>query len=108
MHWLLLATAIVFEVAGTTLMKLSRGFSQLWPSMFMFVCYGLAFVCNTLALRRLDLSITYAIWCGVGMALVSVIGMGWFREPVSVLKLGSIALILMGVVGLGISTRAQA
>jgi small multidrug resistance pump len=108
MHWALLAAAIVFEVAGTTCMKLSRGFTELWPSVFMFGCYAAAFVCNTLALRKLDMSITYAIWCGVGLALVAIIGMGWFREPVTALKLASLALILLGVVGLGVSTRAQA
>lgn len=105
MHWVFLAVAIVFEVAGTTCMKLSRGFTELTPSVLMFAFYGGAFACNTLALRRLDMSVTYAIWCGVGMALVSIIGMGWFREPVSALKLGSIALITIGVAGLAFSAR---
>jgi small multidrug resistance pump len=105
MHWYFLAAAIAFEVAGTTSMKLSDGFANLAPSLLMFAFYAAAFFCNTMALRRLDLSITYSIWCGMGTALVAIIGMTAFRETVTLLKLGSIALILVGVVGLGLSAR---
>lgn len=105
--WWLLAMAIGFEVAGTTSMKLARGFTQLGPSILMFVFYALAFVCNTLALRKLDLSITYAVWCGVGAAAVAAIGILYFREPLSALKIGSIVLIVIGVGGLAFAGRDQ-
>jgi small multidrug resistance pump len=103
--WMFLSAAILFEVAGTTCMKLSRGFQHLAPSILMFVFFACAFVCNTLALRKLDMSVTYAVWCGVGAALVAIIGMSYFREPVSLLKLASIAMIILGVIGLAMSTR---
>lgn len=100
MHWLYLAIAIVFEVMGTMSMKLSDGFRHLWPSVSIFGCYGLAFAFNTLALRRLDVSVTYAVWSGVGTAAIALIGMAWLREPVTTTKLGSIGLIVLGVIGL--------
>jgi small multidrug resistance pump len=105
MHWYFLAAAIVFEVAGSTSMKLSQGLSKLGPTLMMFAFYGVAFACNAMALKRLDLSVTYAIWSGMGTALVALIGMTWFQEPVTVLRTASILLIVCGVVGLALSAR---
>ncbi|MCP5264710.1 MAG: multidrug efflux SMR transporter [Burkholderiaceae bacterium] len=106
MHWMFLAIAIVFEVAGTTSMKLSGGLTRLTPSLLIFVFYGIAFVFNTLALRKLDISVTYAIWSGVGTALTALIGIIWFREPAGGLKLASIGLIVLGILGLRLSWDA--
>ena len=73
--------------------------------MAIFACYGCAFAFNTLALRKLDLSVTYAIWSGVGTAAIAVIGMVWLREPANATKIGSIVLIVIGVVGLTLSAQ---
>ncbi|MBW4551887.1 MAG: multidrug efflux SMR transporter [Aphanocapsa sp. GSE-SYN-MK-11-07L] len=100
MPWLYLGLTILFEVAGTTCMKLSQGFSQVWPSIGMAVFYGASLTFLTLTLKKLDVSIAYAIWSGVGTALIAAIGMLWFREPVTFLKLVSIGLIIAGVAGL--------
>ena len=105
MHWLYLAIAIVFEVMGTMSMKLSDGFRHLWPSVSIFACYGCAFGFNTLALRRLDISVTYAVWSGVGTAAIAFIGMAWLREPVTTTKIGSIGLIVLGVIGLTVGSQ---
>jgi small multidrug resistance pump len=102
-HWLLLALAIIFEVAGTTAMKLSLGFTKLLPSVLMFIFYLLSFTALTLALKRIDLSIAYAIWAGVGTALIAAIGLMVFKEPNSWVKMISIGLIILGVVGLNLS-----
>jgi small multidrug resistance pump len=103
MNWLLLALAIVLEVCGTTCMKLSHGFSRSIPSILIFVFYGLSFLTFTLVLKRIDLSFAYAVWAGLGVLLVTVIGMWYFKEPVNVLKMISIAFIIGGVVGLHIN-----
>ncbi len=105
MHWWYLTAAIVFEVIGTTSMKLSKGFTNIPFSVLMFACYGVAFAFNTLALKKLDISVTYAIWCGVGTAIIAFIGMTYFKEPVSVQKVASIALIVVGVIGLALSVK---
>ncbi len=101
--WICLICAILFEVAGTTSMKLSFGFTKLLPSILLFIFYGFSFVAFTLALKEIDVGIAYAVWAGTGTFLVAVIGMVCFREPVSVMKICSICLIIIGVMGLHLS-----
>jgi small multidrug resistance pump len=101
--WIYLVGAIVLEVAGTTSMKLSFGFTKLLPSILLFVFYGLSFVAFTFALKGIDVSIAYAVWAGIGTALIAAIGMTFFKEPVSVMKLCSIMVIIIGVAGLHLS-----
>lgn len=84
-------------------MKLSKGFTKLVPSVMIFVFYAVSFVMLTLALKNIEVSIVYAIWAGVGISLISAIGILFFREAVSALKLVSIFLIIIGVLGLHIS-----
>jgi small multidrug resistance pump len=86
MPWLLLFVAILFEVAGITSLKLSRGFAEPIPSIAVPVFYVLSAVAVILALKRLDLSVTYAIWSGVGTALAAMIGIAYFREPFTVVQ----------------------
>ncbi|MGV1014341.1 MAG: DMT family transporter [Methyloceanibacter sp.] len=102
MPWLYLSAAILFEVAGITSMKLSRGFSELGPSVAVAVFYLLSAAAVILALKRLDLSTTYAIWSGVGTALAAMIGVAYFREPLTLLKIVSIGLVIIGVIGLSL------
>jgi len=107
MYWFFLALAIVFEVAGTTCMKLSQGFTKLFPSVSVFVLYGLCFSFIILALKKIELSVTYAIWSGAGTALIAVIGIVWFQESATPLKIVSIVFIVLGVVGLQLSQTAS-
>ena len=100
MSWLFLVLAIVLEVCGTTSMKLSEGFSRLAPSLLIFVFYGLSFAAFTVALKRIDLSFAYAIWAGLGVILIGAIGIIYFKEPASALKIISIGLVALGVAGL--------
>ena len=103
MGWFLLALAIVLEVVGTTCMKLSDGFKEIVPSVLVFVFYGLSFTSFIYALKTIDLSITYAIWAGLGLALIAAIGILYFKEPVTVPRMVFIGLILIGVIGLSLS-----
>lgn len=97
--------AIVLEVSGTTMMKLSEGFRRPLPTVLMFLFYGSGFIPLNLALRRLDVSLAYAAWSGLGTMLVTLIGIYVFREPSTPLKIISIALIVLGVIGLNLSGR---
>jgi small multidrug resistance pump len=105
MPWILLFVAILLEVAGITSMKLSRGFAELVPSLAVPVYYVLSAAAVILALKRLDLSVTYAIWSGVGTALAAMIGIAYFREPLTLIKVASLALVILGVVGLSLAAR---
>jgi small multidrug resistance pump len=107
MHWIYLVLAILLEVCGTTCMKLSAGFTKTLPSILMFVLYGASFSVLTLALKRIDVSIAYAVWSGMGTALIATIGVLWFKEPLTALKLVSLALIIAGVIGLNLSGGAH-
>ena len=86
-------------------MKLSEGFSKLIPSVLIFVFYAISFSIFTLALKRIHVSIAYAIWSGLGTALITVIGILWFKEPASALKLISLVVVIAGVLGLHLSDR---
>jgi len=105
--WLYLAGAIILEVAGTTSMKLSQGFTKFLPSILIFLFYGLSFTALAFALKRIDVSIAYAVWSGVGTALIAIIGFIFFRETMTLLKIGSIGLIIIGVLGLSIAARSH-
>ncbi len=107
MTWLYLVLAILLEVSGTTCMKLSEGFTRMVPSILLVVFYTLSFGMLTLALKRIDVSVAYAIWSGVGTALIASIGVLWFKEPATAMKLISLGLIIIGVVGLNLSGGAH-
>lgn len=98
--WIYLLCAILLEVAGTTCMKLSDGFANLLPSVLIFVFYAGAFTGLTLAFKQLDVSLAYAIWAGLGTVLIAAIGAIFFREPMTLLRIGCIGLVVIGVVGL--------
>ncbi|NTU93830.1 MAG: multidrug efflux SMR transporter [Chlorobiaceae bacterium] len=100
MHWIYLILAIVSEVAGTTSMKLSEGFTRPLPSVFIFVFYALSFTLVTLALKVLPVGMTYAVWSAIGTALITIIGVVWFGEGMSIMKAASLLLIILGVAGL--------
>jgi len=105
-YWIYLVIAIVFEVAGTTAMKFSEGFTKTVPSVLMFVFYILSLVALTYALKKIDMSMAYAVWAGVGTALITIVGIFLFKEPVGMVKILSIVLIIIGVVGLHLSSEA--
>ena len=103
MHWLYLFAAISFEVAGTTMMKLSQGFAKLIPSVLLWVFYFISFSLLTLALKKIPVSVAYAIWSGIGTVIIASIGIIFFKESINSLKIVSIAVIIIGVVGLNMS-----
>ena len=107
MYWVLMVLAILFEVAGTTCMKLSDGFRKLKPTIGLAVFYPLCFICLTLAMEEIDVSIAYAVWSALGTALISVIGFAYFKEKRSLVKYLSIGLIVVGVVALNLSEAAM-
>lgn len=81
-------------------MKFADGFSRLVPSVFVFIFYSLSLVSLVFVLKKLPVSVAYAVWAGLGTALIAVIGIVWFKEPFSIVKLVSITLIVLGIVGL--------
>ncbi|MFK4225637.1 DMT family transporter [Streptomyces sp. NPDC019890] len=94
----LLAAAIAAEVAGTTAMKYSEGFTRLWPSLLTVAGYVLAFSLLAQTLKTLSVGTAYAIWAGAGTAAIAAIGMVFMGESTSLAKITGIALVIAGVV----------
>jgi small multidrug resistance pump len=107
MGWVLLVVAIVLEVAGTTNMKLSEGFSKLVPSILVLFFYALSIIALTFAVNRLEVSVAYAVWSGMGTALVAVIGLWFFQESVTAIKVVALGLIVAGVVMLHLTSESH-
>lgn len=105
MPYLWLVFAILMEVTAITFMKLSDGFTKLWPSILMFLFYGGCFACLCVCVKRLDISLAYAIWSALGTACIATIGFVWFKEPVSTLRIAGLILVIAGVVALQFSER---
>ena len=103
-YWIYLLIAILTEVVGTTMMKVSQGLTRLIPSVLMFVMYAISFVFMAWALRKLEVSTAYAIWSGLGTALIAAIGIVWFQESFSISKLVGTGLVIAGVVLLNIKS----
>ncbi|GAB3249908.1 DMT family transporter [Arthrobacter pigmenti] len=107
MPYIFLALAILFEVAGTSLLKLSDGFTRLWPTVGVALGYGMAFWMLSLTLRAVPVGIAYAIWAGLGTALIAVIGVVVFGESLGTVKIIGIGLIVAGVIALNIDNGAH-
>lgn len=108
MHWLYLTLAILFEVAGTINMKMSAGFTKLLPSVLLIVFYICSLSFLTLSLKQIEISVAYAIWSGLGIMIITLVGYMFFAEQLNGLKVFSILLIIAGVVLLNLSGGAHA
>lgn len=98
MSYLYLAIAIVAEVIGTSALKAAEGFTRPLPSLVVIVGYGAAFYFLSLALKVIPVGIAYAIWSGVGVALITLIGWVVFKQRLDAPALAGLALIVAGVV----------
>jgi small multidrug resistance pump len=99
----LLAIAIAIEVGATISLRYSDGFTKPLPSAIVVAGYGLSFYLLALVLRDISVSTAYAVWSGAGTAAVAIIGIALLGEPATALKVGSILLIVVGVIALNLS-----
>lgn len=105
MYWLFMAGAIAFEVVGTVSLKLSEGFTQYLYVGITIVGYVTSFALLGMALKGLPVSVVYAIWSGAGTALVAMIGMVILGEEANIMKIASIGLVIIGVIGISLADR---
>ncbi|WP_435388920.1 DMT family transporter [Halomonas maura] len=98
MTYVYLALAIIAEVVATSALKASAEFTRLWPSLLVVAGYAIAFYLMTLVLRTLPVGITYAFWAGLGIVLVTLVGMVVYGERPDLPALAGIAMIVGGVV----------
>jgi small multidrug resistance pump len=97
-HWLFLLVAILSEVIGTSALKVSDGWSRLGPSIIVVICYSSAFYFLSLTLRAIPVGVAYAVWSGVGMVFIALIGWVIFGQALDGPAIVGLLLIVAGVV----------
>jgi small multidrug resistance pump len=105
MNYVYLFAAIVSEVIATSALKAAEGFSRFWPSVIVIVGYGLAFFCLSLTMRTIPIGIAYAIWSGIGIVLIALVGLLFYRQPLDAPALIGMAFILAGVLIINVFSR---
>ena len=105
MAYFYLAIAIIAEVAATSALKASAEFTRLVPSLIVVVGYGIAFYCMTLVLRSIPIGITYAVWAGLGIVLVTIVGAVLYKEIPDVPAVIGIGLIVAGVIVINVYSK---
>ncbi|WP_414828906.1 DMT family transporter [Alteromonas sp. H39] len=97
-YWVFLAVAIIAEVAATSALKLSDGMTKWMPTFFVIAGYSVAFYCLAQAIQAIPVGISYAVWAGVGIVLVALIGWLVFGQKLDAAAMVGIAFIIIGVV----------
>lgn len=98
MAYLFLLAAIASEVVGTSLLKTTEGFTRLWPTVGCLTAYGVAFALLSQAVKQVPVGVAYAMWSGLGTAAIVTIGVVFFSETLSPIKVLGLGLIIGGVV----------
>jgi small multidrug resistance pump len=107
MKYLILLVAIVAEIIATSSLKASEGFTKVWPSIITVVGYGIAFYFLSLTLKSIPLGIAYAIWSGLGIVLVSIIGVLVYNQKLDLAAIIGLSLIVIGVVVLNLFSKSS-
>ena len=107
MHYLYLAVAIVSEVIGTTALQASNGFTRPWPSLVVVIGYGVAFYGLSIAIKTIPVGLAYAIWSGVGIVLISAIGVIRLRQHLDLAAILGLSLIIAGVIVVNLFSRSM-
>jgi len=98
MHWLYLGAAIFFETIGTTALHASQQFSRFWPSVLVVVAYGVSFYLLAIVLRYIPVGVAYAIWSGLGICFIAMIGFVVFGQRLDLPAVIGLGLIITGIV----------
>jgi small multidrug resistance pump len=106
MNWLYLVVAIILEVIATSALKASDGFTRLLPSLVVVVGYAAAFYLLSLTLRTMPVGVVYAVWSGVGVVLITLVGWLWFKQALDLPAFIGIGLISSGVVVLNFFSKS--
>jgi small multidrug resistance pump len=108
MEWVILYVAVLFEVAATTALKASEGFTRLIPSLIVVAGYGVAFYLMTLSLNKIPLAVVYAVWSALGIALISIVGAIRYGERLDAPAVAGLAMIVGGVIVINVFSKSVA
>lgn|SRR5690554_366230 len=107
-NWIFLSVAIMAEVIATSSLKASAEFTKFWPSVIVVVGYAIAFYFLSLTLRSIPVGIAYAVWSGLGVVLVSIVGWWLYNQTLDLASLIGIGLIIAGVLVINLFSSASA
>lgn len=106
--WLMLAVAIALEVTATLFLRVSDGFTRLWPSLVVIAGYGASFLLLSLILRTgVAIGVIYAIWSAFGITFVTILGIAFFNDRISAMSAVGIGIVAVGVVLVQVGTRGE-
>ncbi|MCL4257994.1 MAG: multidrug efflux SMR transporter [Anaerolineales bacterium] len=98
--WIILLLAGLFEVCWAVALKYTEGFTKLWPSLFAVITLGLSVYLLSIATKKLELSVAYAVWVGIGTVGASLLGILLFKEVANPAKLVFLGLLIVSIIGL--------
>ncbi|HOX70682.1 quaternary ammonium compound efflux SMR transporter SugE [Dokdonella sp.] len=104
MNWFILVIAGLFEIGWAVGLKYTEGFTRLWPTVGTVAAMVISMGLLGVAMRSLPVGTSYAVWVGIGMVGTALFGIVVFNDSVNVLRIASLALIVVGVIGLKIAT----
>jgi small multidrug resistance pump len=105
MAYVYLLIAIIAEVVGTSALKASDGFTKWIPNDIVAIGYGSAFYFLSLVLRSIPVGVTYAIWSGLGIVLISLVGYVYFKQPLDLPAIAGMVLIISGVIVINLFSK---
>lgn len=105
MSWIFLSVAIVAEIIATSALKLTAGFSRFWPTLITVSGYLIAFYFLSLSLRTIPIGVAYAVWSGVGIVAIALIGWWFFQQRLDLASYIGIGLIVAGVMVLNLFSK---
>jgi small multidrug resistance pump len=108
MEWVILYVAVVFEVAATTALKASEGFTRLVPTLIVVVGYGVSFYLLTQTLNKIPLAVVYAVWSALGIALISIVGAIRYGESLDAPAVIGLVMIVGGVLVINVFSKSVA
>lgn len=108
MYWVYLGFAIIAEVIGTSALKSAEGFTRLVPSVIVIVSYAISFYLLSLTLRSIPVGVVYAVWSGVGIVLLALIGAFFFKQTLDTPAIIGVGLILAGVLVINLFSKSAA
>jgi small multidrug resistance pump len=106
MKWIFLSIAIIAEVIGTSALKSAEGFTKIGPSLIVVIGYGISFYFLSLTLKTIPVGIAYAIWSGVGITLISIIGYFFYKQSIDLPAIIGILLIMAGVIVINLFSKS--
>lgn len=106
-NWMFLGVAIVAEVLATSSLKASAGFTKFWPSLLVVLGYAIAFYFLSITLKAIPIGIAYAIWAGLGILLIALLGWLVFDQTLDVASVIGMALIIAGVVVINVFSKTR-